>query len=87
MVEKKRRQGQKGANPKQICPKCEKEYLKTAWSTENRKWKRIGQFCPNPACDYLMKDFVELKDTEEETGTQGLEECESLRKPGMFTRS
>jgi hypothetical protein len=65
MVEIKRRQGQKGATPKTVCPKCEKEYLKTAWSTENRKWKRLGLFCPSSTCDYIIKDFVELEDTEE----------------------
>jgi hypothetical protein len=69
MAEKKaRRQGQAGAKPKEICPKCEQEYLKTAWSTENRKWVRIGLFCPNPSCDYITKDLViieDLEDTEE----------------------
>jgi hypothetical protein len=62
---KKRRQGQPGTKiTKTVCPKCEQEYLKTAWSTENRKWVRIGLFCPSPSCDYIIKDFVELEDTE-----------------------
>ncbi len=64
MVETKRRQGQRGAKPKTVCPKCDKEYLKTAFGTEGKQFKRIGQYCPNPACDYIVKDFVEL---EEET--------------------
>jgi len=25
-------------------------------------WKRIGQYCPNSACDYIVKDSVELGD-------------------------
>jgi hypothetical protein len=66
MAEAKRRQGQRGATPKDICPKCRKEYLKTAGGRDGRGWKRIGQYCPNPACDYITKDFVELGDTEEE---------------------
>jgi hypothetical protein len=66
MVEiRKRRQGQGGATPKEICPKCEKEYLKTAGGREGRAWRRIGQYCPNPSCDYIAKDFTELEDTEE----------------------
>ena len=66
MAEAKRRQGQRGATPKDICPKCRKEYLKTAGGRDGSGWKRIGQYCPNPACDYITKDFVELGDTEEE---------------------
>jgi len=27
----------------------------------------IGQHCPNPDCDYIIKDLVELKEEEEET--------------------
>jgi hypothetical protein len=57
---KKRRQGQGGATPKTICSKCDKEYLKTAWGQENKKMKRIGQYCPNPACDYIIKDWIEM---------------------------
>lgn len=65
MTETKRRQGQKGAEPKNVCPKCEKEYLKTSYGTDKKKFVRIGQYCPNPACDYIVKDFVELEDTED----------------------
>jgi hypothetical protein len=65
-TEKKRRQGQCGATPKKVCPKCEKEYLKSANGREGKNWKRIGQYCPNPACDYILKDFVELEDLEDE---------------------
>jgi hypothetical protein len=28
---------------------------------------RFGQFCPNPACDYVVKDLVEVEEEEEET--------------------
>ena len=65
-VGERKQQGREGAKAKTICPKCEEDYLKTAWITENRKWKRMGLCCPNPACDYMIKDFVELEDTEEE---------------------
>lgn len=56
---KAKRQGQRGATPKEICPKCG-EYLKTAWVLKNRKLKRIGLCCPNVSCDYIIKDMVEL---------------------------
>jgi hypothetical protein len=36
-----------GETPKTICPKCEKEYLKTIWMLENRKYMRVGLGCPN----------------------------------------
>jgi len=67
---KKLRQGQirkdgESATPKEICPKCG-EYLKTAGGREGRVWRRIGQYCPNPGCDYIVKDFVEPEDTEKE---------------------
>ena len=66
MAEKKRRQGQPGVKKiKEICPKCG-EYLKTAWMLENRKYKRVGLCCPYPACGYIVKDFVEIIDAEEE---------------------
>lgn len=65
MVEKKRRQGQNGGTPKTVCPKCEQDYLKMAWMLENRKYIRVGLCCPNPACDYIRKDSVELEDIED----------------------
>ena len=65
-TEKKRRQGQGGATPKTVCPKCEKEYLKTIWMLDNRKYMRVGLGCPNPSCDYLVKDWIELEDTEDD---------------------
>lgn len=66
MTVKKRRPGQGRATPKTICPKCEKEYLKTAWGQENKKMKRIGQYCPNPVCDYIIKDWIEMDADEPE---------------------
>jgi hypothetical protein len=65
MTETKRRQGQNGATPKQICPKCGK-YLKTAWMLKNRKYKRVGLCCPSLTCDYIVKDIVEIKDEDED---------------------
>ena len=67
MIEKKRRQG-RGKTLKIICPTCQQEYLQSCmgWQTEegNRKLKRVGQYCPNPHCDYIIKDYVELEDLE-----------------------
>lgn len=65
MTEIKRRQGQRGSKPKDICPKCEKEYLQTAYIKKEKKWVRVGLCCPSPSCDYLIKDFIEMEDTEE----------------------
>jgi hypothetical protein len=69
MVEKKRRQGQRGATPKPICPKCG-EYMKRCYTRSNEENKRayvgMGWACPIPSCDYIIKDFVELEDIEEE---------------------
>jgi hypothetical protein len=79
MVEKKRRQGQYGANPKTICPKCDKEYLKSANGRYGKAWKRIGQYCPDPACDYMEKDFVELEDLEEET-EDNIDKAEKIKQ-------
>ena len=73
MAEIKRRQGQRGATPKPLCPKCN-EYLKRCYTRESDNGKRVlvgfGWTCPSPTCDYLVKDWVELEDsedTEEET--------------------
>ena len=80
MTEIKRRQGQGGATPKTVCPKCEKKYLKSASGRDGRVWKRVGQYCPNPACDYIIKDWVELNDLEEgaEQGTDKEEKIKQL---------
>jgi hypothetical protein len=63
-VSERKQQGREGAKAKTICPKCGEYYLKTAWITENRKWKRMGLCCPNPSCDYIIKDWVELDEGE-----------------------
>jgi hypothetical protein len=76
MTEKKQRQGQWGSIPKTICPKCDKEYLTTAFGTKTKKLVRVGQYCPNPACDYIVKDFVELDEGENvEKGKDFAEAC------------
>jgi hypothetical protein len=55
-------------NPKPICPKCD-EYLKRCYTRSNEENKRayveIGLAYENPSCDYIIKDLVELEDTEE----------------------
>jgi len=69
MVEKKRRQGQGGATPKEICPKCG-EYLKRNYIRElvngKQQFVKSGWTCPSSTCDYIIKDFVELEDVEED---------------------
>lgn len=69
MAEKKRRQGQRGAKPKDICPKCG-EYLQSCYIRGpievKRKNVKVGLCCPSETCDYIIKDFVEMEDTEEE---------------------
>ena len=84
MTEKKRRQGQirkdgKTSTPKEICPKCG-EYLKTAWMLENRKYKRVGLTCPNPTCDHMEKDFIEIEEEPEEEVTEGTDKVEKIKK-------
>jgi len=27
---------------------------------------RFGQFCPNPVCDYVVKDFIDLSEEDKE---------------------
>jgi hypothetical protein len=67
--DKKRRQGQGGAKPKDICPKCG-EYLQSCYIRgsveEKRNMKKIGLCCPSINCDYIVKDFVNIEDTEAE---------------------
>ncbi len=64
----KRRQGQGGATPKEICPKCG-EYLQKCYkrvsANGKQMFKDVGLICPSHTCDYIIKDFVQLEDTEE----------------------
>jgi hypothetical protein len=68
-----RRQGQlkpdgKKAVPKEVCPKCDtimQRFYKRSGKENQRAFISIGWFCPNPTCDCVMKDMVELEDTEE----------------------
>lgn len=71
MTEPKRRQGQGGATPKLLCPKCG-EYLKRNYTRElvegKQQFVKSGWTCPNVSCDYIIKDFVELEEeTEKDT--------------------
>ena len=72
MTEIKRRQGQKKADgtiatPKPICKKCG-EMMARTYTRGNAERKRayigMGWSCPSNTCDYIIKDFVELEDTE-----------------------
>lgn len=65
-VGERQQQGRRGAKPKTVCPKCGKEYLETAGGKKGKSWKRIGQYCPNPRCDYIIKDMVELEENGDE---------------------
>jgi hypothetical protein len=75
MTEQKRRQGQKGATPKQICPKCG-EYLKRNYIREvvdgKQRFIKSGWTCPNIKCDYITKNLVELE--------KGAEQGDELQK-------
>jgi hypothetical protein len=68
MTETKRRQGQRGSEPKPICPICN-EYLKRCYirTRKDNKWTytAYGWTCTVPSCDYIMKDYVELEDPED----------------------
>ena len=73
VIEKKRRQGQKKADgttakAKPVCPKCG-EICVRAYTRGNEERKRAyigsGWACPSPTCDHIIKDFVEMEDTEE----------------------
>ena len=72
MAEQKRRQGQRGATPKPICPVCN-EYMKRNYTREkiDGKWQYVGAgwSCPSVTCNYIIKDLVELED-EAEKGTE-----------------
>lgn len=70
MVEKKRRQGQTKTDgtkstPKNICPQCG-EYLKRSYTREmvegKQRFVKSGWACPSPACDYIIKDFLEIEE-------------------------
>jgi hypothetical protein len=68
MAETKRRQGQRGATPKPLCPKCD-EYLNRCYTRKTEGGKRLligaGWICPSSTCDYMIKDYIELEDTED----------------------
>lgn len=72
-TEKKRRQGQKKADgttakAKPVCPKCG-EICVRSYTRGNEERKRAyigsGWACPSKTCDYIIKDLVQLEDTEE----------------------
>jgi hypothetical protein len=79
MTEKKRRQGQRGATPKPICPKCG-EYLRRCYVHEStgvsRSYAGAGWICPTSTCDYIIKDYVELEDEAE----AGIDKAEKIKK-------
>ena len=54
--------------PKPVCPKCG-EICVRAYRRGNEERKRAyipaGWMCPSSTCDYIIKDLVELEDTEE----------------------
>jgi hypothetical protein len=83
MAEIKRMQGQNGETPKTLCPKCEKEYLKRNYTCElvysKQRFVKSGWICPNPSCDYIVKDLVELEDLEEGEG-ECTDKAEKIKK-------
>jgi hypothetical protein len=73
---KKRRQGQNGATPKLLCPKCG-EYLKRNYIRDIVNGKQCfvksGWTCPSSACDYIVKDHLKLENIEEPESINELE--------------
>lgn len=69
MTEPKRRQGQRGATPKPICPKCG-EYLKRAYTRAlvngKQQYVKSGWSCPSSTCDCMIKDYVVIAATEDQ---------------------
>jgi len=68
----KRRQGQMKPNgreavPKPLCPVCD-VYLKRIYARGHKNGSAqfivAGWMCPSATCDYIVKDYVELEDTE-----------------------
>jgi hypothetical protein len=77
MNDSKRRQGQikadgTRATPKPVCPKCGEIMVRVSFrgdKNRGRSYIPTGWMCPSPTCDYIVKDYTELKDDEEETET------------------
>lgn len=68
ITETKKRQGQRGSEPKPLCPVCG-EYLKRCYIRvrKENKWAYVGYgwACTVPSCDHMIKDFVEMEDIED----------------------
>jgi len=92
MVDKTRRQGQKKPNgktaiPKPICPKCD-EILNRCYTrgikNDKRQFIESGWMCPSSNCDYIVKDYVELKETEDidevEKNTNDTDKAEKIKE-------
>jgi hypothetical protein len=82
MTEPKRRQGQRGATPKPICPKCG-EILKRNYTREvingKQQYVASGWICPSSTCDYIVKDLVELENNDERT-ENSTDKAEKIKK-------
>jgi hypothetical protein len=73
MAEKKRRQGQTKpdgtkATPKPVCPKCGEITVRISFrgdQSKKRAYIPAGWMCPSSTCDYVVKEFVEIEDTDE----------------------
>ena len=83
MTEKttKRRQGQRGTNPKPICLKCDdylqRTYVRGTMKNGKKGFIVSGWSCPSSGCDYVIKDVVELQEEEETEETKSMNEIES----------
>lgn len=70
----KHRQGQTKpdgtkAIPKAKCPKCSKIMVRVSYrggKSQGRAYIPVGWMCPSKTCDYIIKDFVEIEDDEED---------------------
>lgn len=53
----RRQQCRNEVEPKEVCPACQKEYLKPCYGQtypeEKLKWFQVGMYCPG--CDYIRR--------------------------------
>jgi ssDNA-binding Zn-finger/Zn-ribbon topoisomerase 1 len=68
-TEHKKRQEQQGAALKPLCPKCG-EFLKRLYTRGKvggkLKYVEFEFMCSSSTCEYIIKNFIGLEDTDEE---------------------
>jgi len=62
-VGKRQQQGRsENTKKREVCPKCQVEYLGSIYCKKMGKWVKVGKYCPNDECEYCRKDIVENKE-------------------------